>query len=194
MLVWVILRSGITHRWQVPLAAGLTLIGFVSTLAVVMLYQVWSPGIYLSPPTSPWIQVQKWALKHTPKEAVFITPPQVFSPLIPDWRVFSERGAVATLTELFEIALLPDYLSVWKPRFETLAPGAIDQFIGDFNANREIIQKAYNRLPTDALIEIGCRYQADYLVVERKITRPLKEVFSNAGYRVYALPRATYCP
>ena len=194
LLIWATLPLGPAHKWRVPLASGLTLLGFFSTMAFVISYRLWTPGIHLSTPATPWNEVQDWARANTPKDATFITPPYIWSPLEADWRVFSERGTVATLTELLEIALLPDYLPIWQTRFEALAPGAIDRFTGNFYENREMIRQAYNRLSTEDLIKIACRYNADYLVVETESVIPFPEVYSNDGYRVYSLAQAKICP
>jgi hypothetical protein len=104
---------------------------------------LWKPGIQIYTKPSGWVEIANWARKNTAKEALFITPPQEVGMYQPDWRVFSERGTVVTLYDLFEIALKPDYYSIWKPRFESVAPGALGQFRGNFFENREITRKAF---------------------------------------------------
>ena len=140
------------------------------------------------------MDVQNWARQNTPQEAVFITPPQEVGLYTPDWRTFSERGTVAELYDLFEIALKPDYLAVWQPRFEALAPGALERFNGNFFENQAIIRQAYNGLSTSDFLAIACRYKAAYLVMEQAAGPAggdLPVVYENEQYRVYDLrPRA----
>jgi hypothetical protein len=59
-----------------------------------------------------------------PGDALFITPPNIWWLYTSDWRVFSERSTLATLSDLLEVAFAPDYMAVWTPRFEGAGPRA----------------------------------------------------------------------
>ncbi len=129
LLAWIIhrkypslLKKGLPAAVTIlVILVGLTILGF-------KIAALWRPGIHVYADSSPWIDIQNWARKNSPKEAIFITPPQEAGPYQPDWRVFSERSSIASLYDLFEIALKPDYFATWKPRFESLAPEALEKF------------------------------------------------------------------
>jgi hypothetical protein len=96
-----------------------------------------------------------------PRDAIFISPPQKWDFYESDWRVFSERSAVVTFTELLEIGLVPDHLPEWQTRFEKLVPGARAQFTGDFFHNRALTADIfYTRTATD-LQAIAARIRCD---------------------------------
>jgi hypothetical protein len=139
------------------------------------------------------LDVQLWAQVHTPKEAVFITPPHLIGPFQPDWRVFSERATLATFTDLLEIALIPTYLDTWQPRFTALAPGALEQFDGDFFENKIRIANAYYSLSEDETLNAACRFGADYLVLEKPHRRTFPPVYQNSGFVVYDLEPVKDC-
>lgn len=150
---------------------------------------LWAPGFYIDGPHTAWTDAQKWAKANTPKDAVFITPPQLYWHYMPDWRVFSERQPVAELSELLEMPFNPDYLHIWLPRFEAVAPGALAQFKGDYFENMKIISRAYYSLTSDQIINISKEYHANFLVVEKPNLKNFPKVYENEGFVIYDLSR-----
>jgi hypothetical protein len=156
--------------------------------------QVWFPGIHVFARQTPWYDVQIWARENTPKDAIFITPPVIWWLYESDWRVFSERRPVATLTELYEAPFNPDYTDHWIPRFSAVAPGALEQFRGDDFENVRIARRAFEGLSTAALMRIACDYDASYLVVNKPRIEDLALVYQNSDYSVYDLRGETCAP
>jgi hypothetical protein len=167
--------------------ATLALAIFVGTLIAVYHAGLWRPGINMFAQRSPWYDVQAWARDHTPSDAIFITPPQIWWFYDLEWRVVSERSTVVTLSELLEAAFSPEYIATWKPRFEALAPGALEQFRGDVFENTQITARAFYQLSSDDLRRIGNTYHASYLVVEKPHRYDFPIVYQNAGFVVYRL-------
>ena len=188
LVVWLVVRLVRAQWWRRALL-GLTLAGsFAGMFGVALFYDVWEPGIHLAGPRTDWEAAQFWARDNTPREALFITPPQIWWLYQSDWRVFSERSTVATLSELLEAAFAPEYLDYWRPRFEALAPGALEQFRGDYFANKRITAAAFYGLTTADFERLAGQYGADYLVVEKSHTYDLPVAYENAGYTIYVLP------
>jgi hypothetical protein len=161
---------------------------FIATLIIAVIYGLWSPGIHMYGPQTEWEEAQLWAKANTPKDAVFITPPQIWGLYTSDWQVFSERSTVTTLAELLEAAFFPHYIDYWRPRFEALAPGALEQFRGDYFENQLITQEAFYTLDTGELVELGERFEADYLVVQQPHQHDLQLVYQNEDFLIYKLP------
>jgi hypothetical protein len=157
----------------------------VSILAFAVYLNAWHPGIYIGGFHDTWQDVQEWAKANTAKDAIFITPLNKWWIYQSDWRVFSERQTVVTLSEILEASFEPAYMSIWQPRMEALAPGSIAKFRGDLLENQRIVGEAYNNLPTPNLLKAACEYHAGYIVAEKAYPRNLPQVYENADYLVY---------
>lgn len=149
----------------------------------------WDLHVYGKP--SAWQETQMWARDHTPGDTVFLTPPELGSIGESDWRVFSERSTVVSIAELTELGLAPDYLAAFRERFSTVAPGALEQMNGDPFHNRVVTRDAFYSLSDDAVLRAACRFEANYLVIEKPHTRAFEQVYENDKFVVYALPVET---
>ncbi len=193
-LITLGLQTGLrAWRWR-NLAAGAVSIGVLAfAMTIVIPLNLWQPGFYPYGPRTAWEAIQLCARDNTPKDALFVTPPEKWWLYYSDWRTFSERSTVVTHSELLMIALAPGYYDAWKARFEQLVPGVLEQFAGDFFANQRLTRDAYNARPPEALIAFAQRYQAQYIVMEQPHTLPLAEAAwacnqANPEYRVYVVP------
>lgn len=185
-LLWAVQFRGRWHTHARRAVTGIAVLGMVLGCgAVIARYDVWEPGIHLYGPQTPWEDVQLWAKTHTARDAVFITPPQVWGFYQSEWRVFSERSTVSTLSELLEAAFVPTYVDYWRPRFESLAPGTVERLHGDFFADRAMVADAFCALSDAQLLDAARRYGVSYVVVEKPCARPWMLVYENADYLVY---------
>jgi hypothetical protein len=178
------------YRWRQWTGAILFAIILVATIVGCFVSGIWSPGIYIFEPKTLWTQAQDWARNNTSRDAMFITPPEIFSHYIPDWRTFSERGTLATLVEIFEFPH-PDYFPYWQERFEAIAPGAITQFNGNYLDTFTLTRDAYYSLKPEDYLRIAHKYNIRYLVIEKPHLQPFPVVYENEGFAIYdikALP------
>jgi hypothetical protein len=173
-------------RWRQWCSAVIFLSICISTLIAARISEIWSPGVYLSEPKTPWTQTQDWARNNTPRDAMFITPPEILRHYIPDWRTFSERGTLATLVEIYEFPH-PDFYPGWKERFEAIAPGAISKFNGDYFDTFSLTKDAYYSLKPEEYLRIAQQYNVRYLVVEKPHIQPFQAVYENDSFVVYDL-------
>ena len=155
--------------------------------AIIYLMGFWSPGIYIYGKNSPWVDVQRFARENTPADARFITPPEKWGPQESDWRVHSERASVGTLSEILVAAFLPGYETEWKTRFELVAPGALEQFDGDYFNNVRLTRAAYDSLSTRDLLHVACELNAQYAVIEKPNEHPLPVAYENSQFWVYSV-------
>ena len=77
--------------------------------------------------------------------------------------------------------------SVWLERFSAVAPGAFEQFNGNYFDNQVFTQRAYNSLNADQLIELAVCYSADFAVRDKETRLNLPLAYENGGYIVYSL-------
>lgn len=174
---------------------GLSLMAVVAVgliggaLVVVLPYGLWRPGFYPYGPTTEWEAIQRCARELTPKDALFITPPEKWSLYESDWRTFSERSTLATHDELLMIALAPIHYDTWKERFTQIAPGALEQFNSDFFEAQRVTREAYNGLSAEQLQSIAERYTVSYVVREQPNTLPWETLqCDNEQYVIYRVP------
>jgi len=175
------------RRWRQIAAAVAVYGGMVVVMVATRLSGLWSPGIHVYGPRTPWVDVQLWAREHTPPETCFITPPHIFSNYVPGWRVFSERPTTATLTELMEMPFNPEYLDDWVADFEQVAPGAIARFDYSTPLAQAVTAEAYYSLTEADIIRVARRYGASYLVVEKPHRYDFPIAYENEGFLVYDL-------
>lgn len=186
-LVWLGRGWLARKRWRQIAAAVAIYGGMVVVMATTWLSGLWSPGIYVYGPRTPWVDVQLWAREHTSPETRFITPPHIFSNYVPGWRVFSERPTTATLTELMEMPFNPEYLDDWVADFERVAPGAIARFDYSTPLAQTVASEAYYSLTEADVIRIALEYGASYLVVEKPHRYNFPIAYENEGFVVYDL-------
>lgn len=170
--------------WMLPVIIAVPLIA----LGVAIHQKLWSPGIHIFGPQGEWRDVQEWAKDNTHPDALFITPPQIFWHYTSDWRVFSQRSTVVTIPELMEIPFDPPFEHNFKRRLNDIAPGAIEQFDGNYIHSLETTGETFYTQTTEDFIRLSCTYQADYLVVEQGHAYDLNPIYKNSGYIVYQLP------
>jgi hypothetical protein len=175
------------QSWRRAAAAALIAIGVATTVAVSLRYNLWYLGIHIYGPRTPWVDTQLWARHNTSKAARFITPPQLGSFTVPDWRVFSERPAVATLPELQEVPFHPEALADWEKRFTAIAPGAIERFEYNYFTSRLYSAEAFYSLDSADIVRVAREYHASYLVVEKPYLRDFPVAYENAEFIVYNL-------
>jgi hypothetical protein len=116
----------------------------------------------------PWRQVQDWVRLNTPKDAIFLTPPQETG-----FRVFSERTVVGEWKDGTQQYFDEGFASDWGERMAALRPAGREKFGG-----RELLAAAR-------------RFGASF-VVAAPLRRPesLQELYRNGGYAVYRVPPA----
>ena len=184
LAAWLLSRQAHSPRlvrasiWVTPLIV-------VGTYLTIWSMGFWLPGIYVYGNSTPWVDVQTWAQKNTDKTARFITPPEKWGAHESDWRVHSERASAGTLSEILVAAFQPGYELEWQSRFDVLAPGAFERFNGDYFLNVQFTRDAYYSLSTAGILNAACQMDAQYIVIEKPHSHPLKIAYENGAYVVY---------
>lgn len=174
--------------------SGAMILLLAANVTLMTVLGIWQPGIHITPKPSDWLSLMEWVRIHTDKDAEFITPPHKVGIYEPDWRVFAERGSVVSLYDLFEVALTPQYYEEWKTRFDDVAPEARREFNGNFFDNRQVVEAAYRSLTREQIGQTACKYQADYLVLEKPNALKLKPIYENNEYSLIELNGQIACP
>jgi hypothetical protein len=189
LIVWAIRSRIAKPRFFDAVAGALMGMVFMVFVSAGWVLGLWQPGFYPYGATGNWRDVADWAQANTPVEAVFITPPQMMGFYTPDWRAFSKRSTVASMSDMLEIAIVPAGLDAWQERFEAVAPGARAQFRGDYFENLGITKNAYDSLTPAQITAIAQRYGASYLVSDQPGAYDFPVVYKNADFTVYEIGR-----
>ena len=155
---------------------------------------LWQPGININGPNGPWEEAQRWARDNTDRGDLFITPPGHIVLYESDWRVYSERQTLASMSDLLELALQPGAFSAWSARFEAVAPGAAARFTPDYFGNIALVRAAYAGLGSVDFGTIACRFGARYAVVAQSHALDFALAYENSGYRIYDLSGGRCAP
>jgi len=187
LVITIIARKLVRGKLSFFISRLLLIASFIGLLIMVYMMNIWKPGIHIYPPHDELYDVEIWARENTPKDAVFITPPNLWWLYNIEWRAISERSTVVTLSDLLEAAFVPGYIDYWKPRFESIAPGAINQFNGDIIKNFKTASKAFDSLEEEDYLNLSKKYSSQFLVTNntRKLNLPI--IFMNKKYTVYQL-------
>ncbi|HEY9077291.1 MAG TPA: hypothetical protein VIO61_12220 [Anaerolineaceae bacterium] len=173
------------HKGRQLFILGVYTIFQTGAIAIAIYTGFWPGGYHLYVESTPWTEVQKWAKVNTPKSARFITPPQLTSFYISDWRVTSERTTYVTLVESMEGILEPDFADNWLKRFNNLLPGTVEKFDGNQSNNIRFTAEAYACLKENDFIRVSHEFQADYIVVTHNQRLDFPIAYQNQAFTVY---------
>ena len=112
---------------------------------------------------NPWIDVQLWAKKNTPTNALFL-----YNPFLSGWRMFSERGSVVEYKDGAPSIFSQSFAREWKRRIEKTKNA---QYFTE-----QELEKLREEIPFD------------YFVQSKEmplLSLPL--VYENVRFRIYAL-------
>jgi len=172
-------------RILAKLILGLNIFMLIGIVLMMVKLEQWLPGVYIYPRKTAWHDVQLWAKKNTAIDKNFITPLSEWGHFYSDFLVLSQRNTVVTLGQLFEIAFHPDYIQEWRERFESVAPGAIESFNGNFLDNKRMVDEIYQRRTTQDFRQAAKRYDVSYIIVKKPKTLDFELVYENDQFRVY---------
>ena len=128
---------------------------------------------------NPWVETGAWIKTHTPREALFITPPY-FS----GFAFYAERKTVVEFKSGVHHAKA---LEGWRSRLQDLSNGNFPAGCEKFSCRRSL-EEGFKSLETPRIRELGRKYGATFWVTEAGGKDPgLVRIFSNSHYEVFSL-------
>ncbi|MGB4596031.1 MAG: DUF6798 domain-containing protein [Anaerolineaceae bacterium] len=186
LIIWLLRNTKLRRISASTTIASILLIAVVE-IGVATAAGLFSPGIHIYGLKSDWRSAQDWARENTPKDTLFITPPYIFWHYESDWRVFSERGTVVTISESLELHYDPAFTEEYVTRMNDVAPGAIEKFNSNYNDTFRYTQEAFETLEDADFSGLAQKYGADYLVLPNTTPSDLPIVYQNPTYSIYQL-------
>lgn len=122
-----------------------------------------------------WKDVQLWCKRNSSIDDTFITPPYLRG-----FRVYSERPIVGSFYDLSNVIYVPEVMSEGIKRMKDLG-------IDSYSSWKSLSEwkRRYNALSENEFIELGKKYGASYIVVEKIRYLNFTQVYENKLFRVY---------
>lgn len=117
-----------------------------------------------------WLEMTAWIRQHTPEEAVFLTPRAG-----QDFAWHAQRSTVVTWKDIPQNA---DALIEWWERLQAVHG----------KPRQDGFYSRLSRRDPEELIEIGRKYQAEYLLTRAAPELPFPVAFENEYFVLYRLP------
>ncbi|HVX86736.1 MAG TPA: DUF6798 domain-containing protein [Phycisphaerae bacterium] len=131
-------------------AAGVTL-GALGILWIAP--RLWNARV----PNDPWIAAQLWARRHTPVDALFLTPPEDSG-----FRIYSQRAIVGEMRDGTQLYFNAAFARPWWDRMAALQPGILRDPDG-----RSLMSpgKPLDQLDDAQIIGLAQQFGAQYVVL-----------------------------
>lgn len=113
---------------------------------------------------NPWTQMQLWARDHTPRDALFLTPPYREG-----FRAFSERAIVGEWKDGTQQFFSSAFAFEWWRRMRVLK--------GRY--------EVYDELSPEAMLVLARDFQADYVVVRAPTSLAAPQAYRSESFAVY---------
>jgi protein-S-isoprenylcysteine O-methyltransferase Ste14 len=160
-----ILRRAKAIKWDFVKANRFVFVGLLLMVVATVKIELKGLGITFpfAKPNDPWTQVQYWAAASTPKEAVFIVPPD-----IKGFRNFSERTSVGDQKDGGSTSYSESYAKEWARRMKEL--------------------ESYDNFQEGEFLNLAQEYAASFVVTRSGQMLSFPKVFENNDFRVYEIP------
>jgi GH35 family endo-1,4-beta-xylanase len=127
----------------------------------------------------PWLEIQAWAAQNTPKDALFMTPPQQGG-----FRIHSGRSVVCEWRDGTQLYFNAAFTKDWWEKLTALRPALYDAAAG-----RELLSsKTLERMSDQEVVKLAKAYGATHVVLPESPNGPKRELFprySNGVWTVY---------
>jgi endo-1,4-beta-xylanase len=157
------------------LAVGVTLVVFATrsasplvryvVLASGLLYTVRAVALTIlllqqnAVPDHAWLEIQQWAKKNTPANAIFLTRPQDSG-----FRIYSDRAVVGEWRDGTQLYFNGNFAADWWQRMNALQPGIV------VNADKKTLLsrgKSLDQLDDEHIVQLAQQFGATYVVLPR---------------------------
>src|SRR5258706_13525496 len=120
----------------------------------------------------PWVQVQRWAAASTPKEALFLTPPQQGG-----FRIYSDRSVVCEWRDGTQLYFSAAFAKDWWDKLTALRP-----VLYDAKGTPELMHgKTLEKMSDQEIVKLAKSYGASYVVLPAGQDREMNRKFANGA-------------
>ncbi len=178
--LWLNLAPRLARRRQRRLAFG----GVAAVGLFLAAFATNPEGMTTPPPNSPeMIALGDFARDNTPRDALFLTPPDDAS-----FRLLARRATVITFKS---VPQLNGELPAWRDRLQdVLGLSDLMQLPRPYELTLPAIARRYDSLPAEHLLDVAEQYDARYLVTRVPLNSPqLQLAWTASSRRLYLYDR-----
>jgi endo-1,4-beta-xylanase len=125
-----------------------------------------------------WVAAQDWAARNTPKDALFITPPQQGG-----FRIRSERSVVCEWRDGTQLYFSAAFARDWWDKLRALRPAVVH---GGAGGAGELMRTQSLETMTDGdLVRLAKSYGATHVVLPSGGRREMKRAYDNGKWAIY---------
>jgi GH35 family endo-1,4-beta-xylanase len=171
VLVWVLMRLPVGPRVRLCFAVAVFYVG-----VVLCMHGQRTQALASMDRHDAWVQVQLWAAKSTPREALFLTPPQQGG-----FRIYSDRSVVCEWRDGTQLYFSADFAKDWWNKLTALRP-----VLYDSKGTSELMHgKTLEKMDDREVVVLAKKYGAGYVVLPAGQERELKRAYANGKWTVY---------
>lgn len=171
-LIWWVLGNARLPR---AMAAALALIGLLGAWPVAeAAYEHMRDRVGSD---AAWVDVQRWARRHTPTDALLLTPAQPGG-----FRVHGRRSIVGEWRDGTQLYFSADFAEPWWSRMAELQPGMVLDKAG---LKLAWPGRSLSQLDDQRIIDLAEQYDAGYAVLPASEDRRLVRLYDNGSWAVY---------
>jgi GH35 family endo-1,4-beta-xylanase len=168
VLMWAVSWSARPRAWA--------LAGFVVTAGLVFGGQGELSSL-LGARADAWVEMQRWARDNTPRDALFLTPPERGG-----FRIHSERSVVGEWRDGTQLFFSGAFASHWWERMQSVREGMVYDAEGKRQLSRG---KSLPQRSDTELAELAKKLCATHIVLPAGGHRELPKIFENAEWAIY---------
>jgi endo-1,4-beta-xylanase len=170
-LLWILMRVPIGPRVRFCVAVAGFYIG-----VVLCIHGARTQSLAGLDRHDPWVEVQLWAAKSTPRDALFLTPPQQGG-----FRIYSDRSVVCEWRDGTQLYFSADFAKDWWNKLTSLRP-----VVYDSKGNRELMHGVtLEKMSDQQVANLAKEYGASYVVLPAGQNRELNRKYANSQWAVY---------
>ena len=171
VLAWFVRRVPIGPRVRVCFAVAVFYVG-----VVLCMHGQETQALAGLDRHDPWVEVQLWAAKSTPREALFLTPPQQGG-----FRIYSNRSVVCEWRDGTQLYFSAAFAKDWWNKLTALRP-----VVYDSKGTHELMHgKTLEKMDDREIASLAKSYGAEYIVLPAGQDRELKCKYANSKWAVY---------
>lgn len=169
-LIWIVLHVHIGARSKLCISVAVLI-----ACALLAVKGERTMAVTSEAGKDPWIQIQRWAALNTPKDSLFLTPPQQGG-----FRIYSDRSVVCEWRDGTQLYFSADFAKDWWKKLMAIRPVSYDKSLHELFHGTSL-----EKMSDEQIVNLAKEYGATHVVLPAGKESELDREFSNDAWSVY---------